>query len=119
LKFKHYAPAVLWGAFLLWLGGRSDVPAIDTELPVDKAAHFVLFGILGWLAGHGWVRARVPAWYWPFLLVLAVGVVDEVHQRSVPRRSSDVRDWVADVAGAGAGFALRLRRAGLLGRSTG
>jgi VanZ family protein len=110
---------VVWGAFLLMLGGRSDVPAVETELPLDKAAHFVLYGVLGWLAGHGWVRARKPAWYWPLTVVLAVGALDEVHQRSVAGRSSDVLDWVADVAGAGVGYALCLRRSGLLGRSMG
>jgi hypothetical protein len=40
LRLKAYAPAGLWGAFLLFLGGRSDVPAVDTDLPLDKAAHF-------------------------------------------------------------------------------
>ncbi|HEY0304860.1 MAG TPA: VanZ family protein [Longimicrobiales bacterium] len=95
-----YAPAAVWAALLLFLGGRSDVPTVDTPLPLDKAAHFLLYGALGVLTTLGWRRAR----YWPRLALpiacaIAVGAADELHQRAVANRSSDVVDWFADTAG--------------------
>jgi len=95
-----YAPAVVWAALLLFLGGRSDVPTVETPLPLDKAAHFLLYGLLGVLATFGWRRAR----FWPHLALpiacaIAVGAIDELNQRSVNGRSSDVADWFADTAG--------------------
>ena len=94
----------------MFLGGRSDVPVIHTTLPVDKVVHFLMYGFLGVLAAVGWLRARRPAWYWPLVLALLVGAIDEVHQRSVPNRTSDVLDWVADAAGISAGFGVVVRR---------
>ncbi len=118
LKLRPYAPAIMWGAFLLFLGGRSDVPAVETDLPLDKAAHFLLYGVLGWLAARGWLKLRQPAWYGPLVFALLVGAADELHQRSVANRSSDVRDWLADVAGIGLVYTLLLRRDALQRRSS-
>ena len=90
----------------MFLGGRSNVPTIRTTLPVDKVAHFILYGVLGALAAVGWLRARRPAWFWPIVTALMVGAIDELHQRSVPNRTSDVVDWVMDAAGIACAFAL-------------
>jgi VanZ family protein len=110
LRFAAYLPALVWAGFLLFLGGRSNVPTIHTTLPVDKVAHFVMYGVLGALAAAGWLRVRRPAWYWPVLFALLVGVTDELHQRSVPNRTSDAKDWVMDAAGISCAFALVVHR---------
>ena len=82
------------------MGGRSDVPTVETTLPLDKAAHFLFYGFLGILACVGWKRAgRWPPLLVPIALALLVGAVDEVHQSTVPGRSPDVYDWFADTAG--------------------
>jgi VanZ family protein len=95
-----YAPAVVWAALLLFLGGRSDVPTVDTGLPLDKAAHFLFYGFLGALATIGWKKSnRWPALPIAIVLAMSVGAIDEVHQASVPGRSSDIFDWFADSAG--------------------
>jgi VanZ family protein len=84
----------------LFLGGRRNVPSVESPLPLDKAAHFFLYGLLGVLAALGWRRAREwPAWYWPMAIALLVGIADELHQRSVQGRSSEFADWVADAIG--------------------
>ena len=104
-QLAPYAPAIIWGAFLLFLGGRSDVPAVDTDLPLDKAAHFVLYGILGGLTAAGWLRTgRRPTWPWLLVCFALVGALDELNQSRVPTRSSDYKDWLADAVGAGAAF---------------
>jgi VanZ family protein len=111
--FVDYAPAVLWAALLLWLGGRSDVPTPPTDLPLDKLAHFVLYGVLGWLAAAGRERAGVPSAWLVTLLAIACGVIDEIHQRTVPGRSAEVADAVVDaLAVITAGVVVRRRARG-------
>ena len=95
------------------MGGRSDVPTVDTPLPLDKAAHFLLYGLLGVLVARGWLRAeKRPSLLIPLLFAVLVGTADEMNQRSVEGRSSEVADWIADVAGiiTGCFGALRLAK---------
>lgn len=108
-----YLPAVAWAAFLLALGGTPNLHGPSTDLPLDKLAHFGLYGTLGAFVVWGWRRSgRLGPL--PFLLALAmlVGAADEVHQRSVPGRTSDIMDWVADTTGilTAAAALLRLGR---------
>src|SRR5690606_32746266 len=109
--FIAYAPALLWVALLFWLGGRSDVPRPPTDLPLDKLAHFALYGALGWLAAAGRERAQWPASWIVTLLAIAVGVIDEIHQRTVPGRSAEVADAVVDAFAVIAAGAIVRRRA--------
>lgn len=105
-----YLPAALWAAGLLLLGSlpASTLPSVD--LPLDKLAHFVLFGVLGVLVAVGWKRAgRRPPYPWALMAMLAVGAADEWHQAMVPGRSREVADWAMDAAGAALGFALVAR----------
>ncbi|HEX6937837.1 MAG TPA: VanZ family protein [Longimicrobiales bacterium] len=91
----------------------SDLHGPTVDLPVDKLAHFFLYGILGALAARGWQRSgRRPGWGWPILAIWLLGAWDEWRQREVAGRSSDVADWVADAAGSLAAFALIRAMAG-------
>jgi VanZ family protein len=79
-------------------------------VPLDKLAHFVMYGILGALATAGWRRAgQRPRLVLVLVLAALVGVADELHQRSVARRSPEVADWIADALGIAAGSWLVLR----------
>jgi VanZ family protein len=82
------------------------VPHPDTPFPADKVAHFGMYGILGVLAAFGWVRnGRAPAAFLVILLAIGVGVADELHQRTIPERSAEIADLIADIAGVCIGFA--------------
>jgi VanZ family protein len=98
-KYLAYAPAAAWAAGLLYLGSRTfaPIPLPDIDLPFDKIAHFVLYGGLGLLAVAGWHWAgRRPAVWLPIGCALLVGAIDELQQRRIAARSSDVYDWLAD-----------------------
>src|SRR5690606_37530347 len=104
--FIVYLPTLLWAATLLWIGSLTGVQQPAIGIPLDKAAHFAMYGVLGALGALGWLRAgRVPAPVFVVLFAIAIGAADELHQGSIPERSAEVADWVMDIAGAIAGFA--------------
>jgi VanZ family protein len=103
-----YIPALAWAAYLLFIGSQPlDVPLPDLPLPSDKIGHFVLYGGLGFFAVLGWRWAgRRPARWIPMILAMAVGAIDELHQRVVPTRSADWLDWLVDVVAIAVAFAV-------------
>jgi len=104
-RLLAYAPAAAWATLLLVVGSVEHVPTPDSTLPLDKVAHFTGYGILGALAAYGWRWAgRWPGRVLPLLLILALAVIDELHQIRTPGRHGDVADWIADAAGALTGF---------------
>jgi VanZ family protein len=110
VRFLAYGPAALWAVVVLYLGSRPHLSVPRFFIPFDKAGHFAMYAILGGLAAFGWRRTGVPrVWLVPLLAVFCVGAADELHQRVVPNRSSDVFDWVADATGASCAFVLVTR----------
>jgi len=111
VRARAYVPGVAWALLLLALGSWSGAPGPRTDLPLDKAAHLALYGVLGVLTGLGWLWANWPRRALiPLCLALLVGPMDELNQRSVPERSAEWGDLVADTTGVLAGFALSVRR---------
>ena len=125
MKWLGYAPAALWTAFVLWLGSRTwDGVVQDWDWqPNDKLLHLWMYGTLGVLLSLGWRRAgRRPNANLVVLAGVLVGLYDELHQRIVPGRSADYRDFIVDVLAIVFGFALitliqRLGRSRRPGRS--
>jgi VanZ family protein len=125
VKWLGYAPAVLWTAFVLWLGSRTwDGVVQDWDWqPNDKLLHLWMYGTLGFLLSLGWRRAgRRPHANLVVLAGVLVGLYDELHQRTVPGRSADYRDFIVDVLAVTLGFILitliqRLGRTWRPGRS--
>ena len=82
-------------------GGRSRWKSLD------KAEHFSAYAgltVLLCATGAMWVKASPRLFGGVFGLVAVYGAFDELTQLLVPSRSADLRDWVADLAGAGAGI---------------
>jgi VanZ family protein len=72
----------------------------------DKIAHFVFYGIMGFLyvlwrreVGTGAAAAVLGAAIFAALL----GAIDEFHQQWIPGRSMELLDWATDLAGGTAG----------------
>jgi VanZ family protein len=82
--------------------------ALPPGLPAavsDKALHAMAYAVLALLliralSGGRWAGVTGRVALASALLATAYGLTDEVHQAFVPGRSADVRDLVADAAGA-------------------
>ncbi|HEX2779160.1 MAG TPA: VanZ family protein [Gemmatimonadaceae bacterium] len=89
------------------------MPAITAPAGTDKGVHAVLYLVLGFLAARALLAERT-ARVWQLLILLlallAFGAVDELHQRFIPGRTADTRDWVADSVGSVVGLAAGLAR---------
>jgi len=119
LTFFAYLPALAWAAIVLFIGSRPFADAPSFDLPVDKAIHFVLYGILGLLAAAGWRTAgRRPALAVPLVAALLVGAFDELQQRGIATRSADWRDYAVDAFAVGLAFLVvaRARRGSVKGK---
>ena len=102
---RRWLPPALWAAVIV-VG--TSVPGPD--LPQgpegsDKVLHLLAYGVLGGLVLRAamveWPRARRVATMVASLgAIAAFAALDELHQRLVPGRSADPRDWLADVVGA-------------------
>jgi VanZ family protein len=82
-----------------------------TELPLDKVAHLLLYGGLGWTLGRAmWVSGyRVALAVWLCLTAgLLFGGADEWHQGALLSREASFADWLADAAGVSLGLAAYL-----------
>ena len=97
---------------LFWLGGKPYAGQLFLP-PWDKLAHIAVYGAL---AGLLWIgtgaRDPLPV----VVVVLMVGVLDELHQAALPGRTADLADIFADACGIGVAFLLlRGRRPAMKG----
>ena len=102
LRRISLAAALALVAQLLFFPEPAFVPSI-TAVITDKALHALVFGALAVML---WVLAGSRAALGVFVVVLGIGVLDELHQAFIPDREADIRDLLADAAGAA--FALCL-----------
>ena len=107
MRMGRWTPVVVWAAVIL-VSTSLPAAAVPGGPPgLDKAGHFLVYGVLGLLAIRAAIAEGAPPMKAIALTVAAVSVfaaVDEWHQRFVPGRFPDVADWAADVAGATAGI---------------
>lgn len=101
----RWGPALLWAAAVFAVSSRSTLPHLPSVLGWDKLQHCAAYAVGGALIARalgGGRREAVVA----VLLGILYGASDEVHQRFVPNRNSDVADLLADTLGVMAGVAL-------------
>jgi VanZ family protein len=107
----YWLPAILY--IVLIFSGSSihgqDLPSLIPNL--DKVAHLLEYSLLGLLLGRairftlgGW--SRVAAIALTIAAGAAIGAADELYQRGVAGRSSDIRDWIVDVLAVSAAVLL-------------
>lgn len=108
LRFVRYQlPAILW-ALLIFLSSSIPGRAFPhVSIPhLDKVVHFVYYFVFAILLARAlrfqshFVDLAKFSLILSFLLSIAYGVTDEVHQLFVAERSSDPNDLFADTMGA-------------------
>ena len=101
----YWLPVLVYATAVIVIGSQPNLQAPLTFKNGDKLCHLAEYGGLGFLlarALHATLRPRVAlsAALMAIGLAGALGIVDELHQRDVPGRSSDIMDVAADVTGA-------------------
>lgn len=99
---------MLWPIFIagtiFTLSGVSVLatPDIEIDLPLDKVAHFLVFGLLAtaiiripYIHSKKWRGALIT-----IAIVALYAAADEYHQSFTPGRQVEFDDWIADVLGA-------------------
>jgi VanZ family protein len=100
LLFRYWLPAIAYTGVIFSLSSlHSTGPMLFSWQ--DKVEHLLEYGLFGLLLARAFRvtpgGARGPSWaLGTVVLGSLVGALDEVYQRSVPGRVSDVRDWAAD-----------------------
>jgi len=116
--FWRWGPAALYAANIWVLSSFPGGP----KLPVNAyVAHSLGFGALGallWLALNRPTRSPWRAAVLAAVLAGAWGIVDELHQSRVPRRTADPFDVLADFGGAAA-VAFSMAAVASVGRARG
>ena len=110
--WAQVAPAVVYVA-LIFVGGSVttlELPA-GAQMPSDKLTHFVVFGGLQILVFRAvrWSRPLAGAGAQNLIaagLSCAAGALLEFWQASLPHRSAELGDWLADSIGVALGAAV-------------
>jgi VanZ family protein len=112
---RYQLPAVLWAMVIFTLSSLPShrLPIIPLSIS-DKIGHFVVFFIfglflyraltpLGAISGTRWTRGKKLAL--ALIIAVAYGAFDELYQGTVPGRTVDLADLLADTIGASAAVA--------------
>lgn len=104
---RYQIPVFLWMLTIFTLSSIPTIPMFKFPISPDKLGHMGIYFVLCLL----WNRAlfnqdaapffRRHSLALSFCLTTVHGILDEVYQMSVPGRSADVFDALADTAGAG------------------
>ena len=103
-----WGPPILYMVSIYHFSSESNPMPVITEHIRDKLLHAAEYAGLAALLARALIGEGVNlgrACLLAVVLTSAYGATDEFHQWFVPMRSSDVRDWVADSAGAAIGAA--------------
>lgn len=83
----------------------SQLPDTSRLPDADKLVHFGLYGVLAFLSVRAArLNGNRPSAAHMIATVAVFAALDEWHQRFVPGRTMDLRDWGADVLGALVGW---------------
>lgn len=119
-----WGPVVVWMGVIFLVSAQTQLPRFvlpGVPMPTDKGLHMLEYAILGALCYRAVVRTltvRYPM-LWSFGVGVTYAATDELHQRFVPGRSSDLSDWVADAVGVLLGLIVArflIRRSGAVRR---
>ncbi len=101
---RYWLPLLVYVGLIFLLSSLSRRPHSFLEHFPDKLLHFVEYALLAALTARAINSLPRPDAWWlvlllTFLVVAVLGILDELYQSTIPHRSPEVLDWVADAAG--------------------
>jgi VanZ family protein len=103
-KYAPYLwPVLLMGILFIVSGAQKlATPEIGGQIPKDKLAHFLVFGLLATaiLRTPALKNRRPGSLLIAVLITTSYGAFDEWRQSFTPGRSVEIADWLADTLGA-------------------
>jgi hypothetical protein len=101
---RRFSPVIFWALLILGISSIPHLSSAGAPFRIgDKVAHFVEYGILGFLLASAWIPSGPAGMRWNIAAVLFVcilfGCLDEMYQLLIPGRSSDALDVVAVARG--------------------
>ncbi len=101
--FVYHSPTIFWAILIFVLSSIGTLQSPDVGIALqDKWTHMVEFGIFGFLLQRSFVRVcgiRFRSYLFAFVIGVAYGGLDEIHQSFVDGRESDLIDFYADTIG--------------------
>jgi hypothetical protein len=109
LFLRFWFPVLAYITLIFAVSSVSDLPTKNLFPHMDKAAHLAEYGLLGLLVGRTFRYAGPPfvTKFWfglAIIATMAVGLLDEAYQSTVPGRFCSRWDFTADMIGAVAGL---------------
>jgi VanZ family protein len=108
---KYYLPAILWAALLFVLSSipSSSLPSIAIKIK-DLLLHFAAYTVFGVFLSLAIIQtpgnASGKLLFLVFIIGMAYGASDELHQKFVAGRTCTLHDFLADCAGVLFGMVL-------------
>jgi len=101
---RYWLPLLIYIGLIFILSSLSRRPHSFLDVIPDKLLHFCEYALLAALTTRAIYSLPRPDAWWvvlliTFLVVAVLGALDELHQSTIPRRSAEVLDWVADAGG--------------------
>jgi len=109
LFLKFWFPVLAYITLIFAVSSVSNLPTENLFPHMDKAAHLAEYGLLGLLVGRMFRNAGPPfvTKFWfglAIIATMAVGMLDEAYQTTVPGRFCSRWDFTADMIGAVSGL---------------
>lgn len=99
-SFFKWIPAIIIIGCSWYLSSQPTIEHLPRFPHADKVVHFICFGgLCFWITFA--LKKKTPL---AIVLTSIYGIIDEIHQSFVPGRACSIFDWIADTAGAVAGF---------------
>jgi VanZ family protein len=101
---RYWLPLLIYIGLIFIFSSLSKRPHSILEFIPDKLLHFIEYALLAALTARAVYSLPKPGTWWvvlliTFIAVATLGTLDELYQSTIPRRSPEFLDWVADASG--------------------
>lgn len=104
-RFQLYIPTIVWAGFIFYLSSKPPLPGPPTfflDFVFKKLAHMFVYFVLYYLVFRSVqydIKNILKASLIAFIITIAYGISDEVHQSFVPGRTPTGKDVLFDLLG--------------------